>query len=93
MVSQKLRWKHRKNRSNLSSLVVPGSTAKLPQSNHSTFALRTVEEQAHLQLQQAEFQDRSQEGSLQREVTPTSIREGTGLLSEKNTACDRVITV
>lgn len=42
MLSQKLRWKHRKNRSNLSSRGVPGSKANLPQSNHSAFALRTV---------------------------------------------------
>lgn len=66
MVSQKLRWKHGKNRSNLSSLGVPSSTAKLLQGNHSAFALRTVEEQICLQLQQAEFQDRRQ-GSLCRE--------------------------
>lgn len=40
MLSQKLRWNHRKNRSNLSSLRVPGSAAKLPKSDHSAFALK-----------------------------------------------------
>lgn len=50
MLSQKLRWKHRKNRRGLSSVGVPDSAAKCPQSNHSAFALRTVEQQTHLQL-------------------------------------------